>query len=366
MHFVKSMSPSYPVTPGHEIVGVATHVGRNVLDVSVGDNVAVGCMVDSCFGCRSCRASEEQYCVNGMVLTYGGETKYGRAGPDGRPTHGGFSRRFVANKRFVFKLPRDADLARCAPLLCAGITTYDPLVRLGCAPDAWQFSSPTGRKRVGVVGLGGLGQMAVKLARSFHCEVVALSTSPGKEKTARDIGADHFWLTTDRNLMREKAELAAKAPEREAPVHKKQSPGPPPAETPPAGLVSDPAPAGERVGLDVILDTVSAPHDLDALVDLLAPDGQLVLLGLNEEAFEVSGLKLVFSRKIIRGSLIGGARRTRECVDYCVGKGIYPEVEIIDAGKTGEAMRKLDEKNDRVVRYVVDCGTIPSAGDAAA
>ena len=241
---MKSMAPSYPVTPGHEIVGVATHVGRNVLDVSVGDNVAVGCMVDSCFGCRSCRASEEQYCVNGMVLTYGGETKYGRAGPDGRPTHGGFSRRFVANKRFVFKLPRDADLARCAPLLCAGITTYDPLVRLGCAPDAWQFSSPTGRKRVGVVGLGGLGQMAVKLARSFHCEVVALSTSPGKEKTARDIGADHFWRTTDRNLMREKAELAAKAPEREAPVHK--SPGSPPAETPSAGLVSDPAPAGER------------------------------------------------------------------------------------------------------------------------
>lgn len=368
VHFVKELATSFPLTPGHEIVGVVTAVGAGVnpKKLRVGDNAAVGCLVDSCFGCRSCRRAEEQYCLNGNVFTYGGVTKYGRAGPDGAPTHGGYSDATVVNERFCFKLPPDADLAKCAPLLCAGITTYDPLVRYGCAPDAWRHSSDTGRKRVGVVGIGGLGQMAVKIAKSFQCEVVAMSTSPEKEQKARAIGADQFWLTTNEEFMRYRAELAKRPSERDAPVFKKQDPGPEAPQTPPEGLPTDPAPGDGHHGLDLILDTVSAPHDLGVFLDVLAPDGQLVILGLNTKPFDVASMSLVFSRKVVRGSLVGGTRRTEECLAYCVENGVYPEIEVVNAGEIGKVMRKLDEKNDSVVRYVVDCGTIPKASAATA
>ena len=368
VHFVKEGLAPYPLTPGHELAGVVTKVGRNVTKLRVGDAVAVGCMVDSCFGCRSCRAYEEQYCLNGAVWTYGGETKYGRAGPDGKRTRGGYSDAFVANQRFCFKLPpesaktRDEEdaskttdtkssLAKYAPLLCAGVTTFDPLVRYGCLD---------GRKRVGVAGFGGLGMMATKLARAMRCDVVALSSSPNKEPAARRMGASEFWVTTDAEAMKEKAE-AVKAqkhthPKRDAAVYGWQHPDPPP-----AGSASDPdeASGDDRVSLDVILDTVSAPHDVAALVDLLAPDGTLVLLGLAANA-------LVFSRKVVRGSLIAGTKSTEACLEFCVEHGVFPDVRVIDAAKAADALKALDKKNDAAVRYVIDCETIPKRAKRSA
>ena len=282
MHFVKEGLAPYPLTPGHELAGVVTKVGRNVTKLRVGDAVAVGCMVDSCFGCRSCRAYEEQYCLNGAVWTYGGETKYGRAGPDGKRTRGGYSDAFVANQRFCFKLPpesaktRDEEdaskttdtkssLAKYAPLLCAGVTTFDPLVRYGCV---------TGHKRVGVCGFGGLGMMAVKLAVSMQCDVVVLSTSPNKREAAKKMGASDFWVTTDEKAMAERLELAKSrvATKEDFVVHGWQHPDPlertPPSRDRERGESVSRA-TDARVCLDVILDTVSAPHDVSALVDLL-------------------------------------------------------------------------------------------------
>lgn len=371
VHFVKELSPYYPFTPGHELAGVVTRVGRNVTKLKAGDNVAVGCLVDSCFGCRPCRSFEEQYCVNGNVPTYGGETKYGRAGPDHRRTHGGYSDRFVVNQRFAFKLPdffgKESELAKCAPLLCAGVTTFDPLVRYECQPHQWENDlGVSGRKRVGVVGFGGLGHMAVKIAVSFKCEAVVLSTSPQKEDVAKRMGAEEFWLTTDRETMDEKKKRCAKTvvTKRDAPVYGWQNPDPPERQTEPREGTKDPAPSGSderRTCLDLILDTVSAPHDIQSLVDVLAPDGTLVLLGLGSKPFELMNNAFVFTRKVVRGSLIAGTRNTEACVAWCVDRGIFPEVEIIDAAKASGAMKLLDQKNDRAVRYVIDCGTIPKS-----
>ena len=373
VHFVKEGLASYPLTPGHELAGVVTKVGRNVTKLRVGDAVAVGCMVDSCFGCRSCRAFEEQYCLNGAVWTYGGETKYGRAGPDGARTRGGYSDAFVANQRFCFKLPPESTggdedasktidtkdaLAKYAPLMCAGVTTFDPLARYGCLD---------GHKRVGVAGFGGLGMMATKLARAMRCDVVVLSSSPDKEPAARRMGASEFWVTTDAEAMKEKVE-AAKArklahPKRDAAVYGWQQPDPPP-----AGSASDPdeASGDDRVCLDVILDTVSAPHDVAALVDLLAPDGTLVLLGLDARPFALAANALVFSRKVVRGSLIAGTKSTEACLEFCVKHGVFPDVRVIDAAKAADALKALDKKNDAAVRYVIDCKTIPKRAKRSA
>ena len=377
VHFVKEGLAPYPLTPGHELAGVVTKVGRNVTKLRVGDAVAVGCMVDSCFGCRSCRAFEEQYCLNGAVWTYGGETKYGRAGPDGERTRGGYSDAFVANQRFCFKLPPESlpktrgdedaskttdtksSLAKYAPLLCAGVTTFDPLVRYGCLD---------GRKRVGVAGFGGLGMMATKLARAMRCDVVALSSSPDKEPAARRMGASEFWVTTDAEAMKEKAEAVkaqklTKASKRDAAVYGWQHPDPPPAGS---ASDSDEASGDDRVSLDVILDTVSAPHDVAALVDLLAPDGTLVLLGLDARPFALAANALVFSRKVVRGSLIAGTKSTEACLEFCVKHGVFPDVRVIDAAKAADALKALDKKNDAAVRYVIDCETIPKRAKRSA
>ena len=370
VHFVKELAVSYPLTPGHEIAGVVTKVGRNVTKLRAGDNVAVGCMVDSCFGCRSCRAFEEQYCLNGAVQTYGGETKYGRAGPDGAFTHGGYSDALVVNQRFCFKLPPDTDadrdddapktsagLAKYAPLLCAGVTTFDPLVRYGCV---------TGHKRVGVCGFGGLGMMAVKLAVSMQCDVVVLSTSPNKREAAKKMGASDFWVTTDEKAMAERLELAKSrvATKEDFVVHGWQHPDPlertPPSRDRERGESVSRA-TDARVCLDVILDTVSAPHDVSALVDLLAPDGTLVLLGLDAHPVSLPPKSLVFSRRVVRGSLIAGTKSTEACLEWCASRGVFPEVRVIGANRAADALKALDEKNDAAVRYVIDCATIPRA-----
>ncbi|EEH54083.1 uncharacterized protein MICPUCDRAFT_20381 [Micromonas pusilla CCMP1545] len=327
VHFVKddmNLGLSYPLTPGHELAGVVVAVGDDVTKLRPGDNVSVGCVVDSCFGCRACADLEEQYCSNGMVGTYGSITKYGRHGPNGAQTHGGYSDAFVVNERFAFKLPRGVDLAKAAPLLCAGITTYDPLVKLGCGLPA--SGRPEPKKRVGIVGLGGLGGVGVKIAKSFGCDVVAFSSTAAKRDDAFAIGASDFVLNTDAERMKA---LAKEATFR---------------------------------GLDVILDTLPAPHDLQPYVDLLSPDGALVVIGLTGDAAStIVPSSLVFSRKVLRGSLIGGTRATKEMLEHCVTREIFPDVEVIDASGISDAVKKLDAKNDKIRRYVIDCSTIPKS-----
>jgi len=391
VHFVKddmNLGLSYPLTPGHELAGVVVAVGDDVTKLRPGDNVSVGCVVDSCFGCRACADLEEQYCSNGMVGTYGSITKYGRHGPNGAQTHGGYSDAFVVNERFAFKLPRGVDLAKAAPLLCAGITTYDPLVKLGCGLPA--SGRPEPKKRVGIVGLGGLGGVGVKIAKSFGCDVVAFSSTAAKRDDAFAIGASDFVLNTDAERMKALAKEVADAPpppeERPIAVDEEEKEGTGlRTQKPPGGKRDDPVRAAARRrlyealerelgdkcaaerqwdmstddedagedageierpgppaapgvpeatfrGLDVILDTLPAPHDLQPYVDLLSPDGALVVIGLTGDAAStIVPSSLVFSRKVLRGSLIGGTRATKEMLEHCVTREIFPDVEVIDA-----------------------------------
>jgi uncharacterized zinc-type alcohol dehydrogenase-like protein len=235
-------------------------------------------MVDACQSCKSCNKFEEQYCATGSVFTYGGQTKYGRAGPDGLPTVGGYSDKMVVNERYAIKVPAGEPLDKVAPLLCAGITMYDPLVRFGCGG---------GGKKVGIAGIGGLGQMGVKIAAAMGCEVTAISTTASKEALAKEMGATHFVV------------------------------------------ISDPESAKAAVGtLDIILDTVSANHEMMPYADLLAADGQMTLVGLTTAPFTVPGAPFLFSQKSIRGTLIGGTQKTQEMIDFCCSKKIYPAIQV--------------------------------------
>lgn len=312
VHFTKNDLgfSAYPMTPGHELAGVVTAVGKNVTKLAVGDKVGVGCMVDACQTCANCNKFEEQYCATGSVFTYGGMTKYGRAGPDGKPTHGGYSDKMVVNERYAIKIPANAELDKTAPLLCAGITMYDPLVRWGCAD---------GSKKVGIAGIGGLGMMGIKIAAAMGCEVTAISTTASKEAMAKEMGAKNFVVISDA--------AAAKAAE---------------------GT------------LDIILDTISANHEIMPYASLLASDGQHTLIGLTTQPFSVPGAPFLFSQKSIRGSLIGGTQKTQEMIDFCCSKGVYPAIKVIDAKEISDTLKKLDEKNDSIVRYVIDCSTITS------
>eukprot|EP00227_Mantoniella_beaufortii_P015055 CAMPEP_0197592856 /NCGR_PEP_ID=MMETSP1326-20131121/16142_1 /TAXON_ID=1155430 /ORGANISM="Genus nov. species nov., Strain RCC2288" /LENGTH=360 /DNA_ID=CAMNT_0043158661 /DNA_START=48 /DNA_END=1130 /DNA_ORIENTATION=+ len=311
VHFVKNdlgMS-AYPLTPGHELAGVVTAVGKNVSKLAVGDKVGVGCMVDACHACKNCNKFEEQYCATGSTFTYGGMSTYGRAGPNGKPTVGGYSDVMVVHERYAIKVPADAPLDQVAPLLCAGITMYDPLVRFGCS---------LGGKKVGIAGIGGLGMMGIKIAAAMGCEVTAISTSANKEAMSMSMGAAKFLLTSDAAAM-----------------------------------------AAAAGSLDIVLDTVSANHELMPYANLLCGDGQMTLIGLTTEPFSVPGAPFLFSQKSLRGSLIGGTQRTQEMIDFCCSKGVYPDIKVIPATEVMDVLKKLEEKNDSIVRYVIDCATIP-------
>ena len=285
----------FPMVPGHEIAGIVTRVGEQVHRFQPGDRVAVGCLVDSCRTCEYCREGEEQFCDE-QVIVFGSPDKH-----LGGHTFGGFAETITVDENYVLRVPDKLDLPAAAPILCAGITVYSPLKRWKAGPG----------KKVGVVGIGGLGHMAIKIAKAMGAQVVAFSTSPDKEADARRLGADEFVVSSDRKAM------------------KRQS------------------------GLDLILDTVSGKHDVNTYLRMLRVDGSLVLVGLPAEKIEVGAFHLVGGRKHFSGSNIGGIRETQEVLDFCAEHGIAADIELIAPAQINEAFDRL-QKGDVKYRFVVD------------
>ncbi|WP_375401992.1 NAD(P)-dependent alcohol dehydrogenase [uncultured Sphingomonas sp.] len=290
----------FPCVPGHEIVGRVTAVGGEVADLSPGDTVGVGCMVDSCRTCASCRDGEEQYCEGtGFVGTYNGDDPV-----MGGHTLGGYSDRIVVDRDFVLRVRHDeADLAAVAPLLCAGITTYSPLRHWKVGPG----------HKVGVVGLGGLGHMGVKIARAMGAEVVAFTTSPGKRDDALRLGAHDVVVSKDAEQM-----------------------------------------AAQANSFDFILNTVAASHDLDRFMRLLKRDGTMTLVGVPATPHPSPAIgELVFRRRQLAGSLIGGIAETQEMLDFCREYGLTADVEVIAPDRINEAFDRM-ERGDVKYRFVID------------
>jgi alcohol dehydrogenase (NADP+) len=291
----------YPMVPGHEIVGRVSRVGAEASKFKEGDLAGVGCFVDSCRTCRNCREGEEQYCENHLVSTYNGTEK-----DEKTPTYGGYSTRIVIDEDYALRIPDSLPLANTAPLLCAGITTYSPLRR---------FKVEEGQ-RVGVVGLGGLGHMGVKLAASMGARVTVFSTSPSKEQDARALGAHDFVITRE--------------------------PG-----------------WAERLAgqYDFVLDCVSAPHDINAYLNLLRREGALALVGAPEKPLEVAAFSLITNGRSLAGSMIGGIRETQEMLDYCAEHGISSDIELIPVQKIEEAYERT-VKGDVRYRFVIDIASL--------
>lgn len=305
LHTVRSewAGTLYPCVPGHEIVGHVSAVGDEVTGFKAGDAVGVGCLVDSCKHCASCDEGLEQYCENGFVGTYNGPT----ADAPGH-TLGGYSQRIVVDQRFVLKIRHPAEqLAAVAPLLCAGITTYSPLRH-------WQVGP--GHK-VGIVGIGGLGHMGIKLAHAMGARVVAFTTSEGKREDARALGADEVVVSRNKDEMK--------------------------------------AHAGS---FDFILNTVAASHSLDAYTSLLKRDGTLVLVGVPEHPHPTPNIgNLIFKRRAIAGSLIGGLPETQEMLDFCAEKGIVSDIEMVRAQDIDAAYERM-VKGDVKYRFVIDTASM--------
>jgi uncharacterized zinc-type alcohol dehydrogenase-like protein len=297
----KSVFPTvYPCVPGHEIVGRVTRTGSGVKRFKLGDIAAVGCLVDSDRSCNECRAGLEQFCPN-MTLTYNS--------PDthlGGVTYGGYSDGIVVDERFVLRVPSVLDLAAAAPLLCAGITTYSPLRHWGV----------TKGKKVGVVGLGGLGHMAVKFAHALGAHVVVFTTSPGKKEDAVRLGADEVVISRHSNEMKKHAG-----------------------------------------SFDFILDAVSADHDINAYIDLLRRDGALTLVGAPEKPLSVAAFSLIFGRRTLSGSPIGGIQETQEMLDFCGEHHITADVQVIPIQQVNEAYDRL-VKSDVKYRFSIDMASL--------
>jgi uncharacterized zinc-type alcohol dehydrogenase-like protein len=292
---------TFPMVPGHEIVGTVRRVGGAVTRFKIGDRVGVGCMVDSCRTCDPCRKSLEQFCQKGAAFTYNG-TEMDRK----TVTQGGYSKRLVVDEAFALRISPDLDLAGAAPLLCAGITTWSPLRHWKVGPG----------HRVGVVGLGGLGHMAVKLAASLGAEVTMLSTSRSKEADARRLGAHQFALTSEKGVFKRLA--------------------------------------GQ---FDLILDTISAPHDYNAYLGTLKVDGTMVLLGVPPQPTPVAAFALIGGRRSLAGSLIGGIAETQELLDHCASHRITSDVEVIRMEQINEAYERMI-RNDVRYRFVIDLATL--------
>lgn len=291
----------FPMVPGHEIVGRVVKVGDHVKKFKVGDIAGTGCMVDSCRECENCKKDLEQYCLKGNSQTYNGLEQDGKT-----PTYGGYSNTIVVHEDFVLHVSDKLNLAAVAPLLCAGITTYSPLRH-------WKVGK--GHK-LAVLGLGGLGHMAVKFGVSFGAEVTVLSTSPSKEQDARKLGAHNFVVTTD------EAQLAA-----------------------------------ARNSFDFILDTVSAEHDLNLYLSLLKTDGTHICVGVPSQPAPVAAFSLLGGRKSLAGSGIGGIAETQEMLDYCAEHGIVSEIEMIDIKNIQDAYDRM-LKGDVRYRFVIDMATL--------
>jgi uncharacterized zinc-type alcohol dehydrogenase-like protein len=291
---------TYPCVPGHEIVGRVVKVGSEVRKFKEGDLAAVGCLVDSDRVCENCRTGLEQFC-DGVTFTYNSEDKHA-----GGVTYGGYSRSIVVDQDFVLRVPDKLDPAAAAPLLCAGITTYSPLRK-------WKVGAG---QKVGVVGLGGLGHMALKFANAFGADVTLFTTSAGKLADAKRLGADEVVISKDEGAMEK-----------------------------------------QQKRFDFIIDTVSAPHDLSAYLALLKRDGALVLVGIPPEAVPVNTSLLVFRRRQLAGSLIGGIAETQEMLDFCADHGIACEIEMIPINKINEAYERM-LKSDVKYRFVIDMASL--------
>ena len=298
----------YPVVPGHEIVGHVTQVGRDVKTFKTGDLAGVGCMVDSCGTCPDCREGLEQYCPT-FTLTYNSPDPH-----TGGMTYGGYSSRIVVDERFVLRVSEKLDLAAVAPLLCAGITTYSPLRQ-------WKVGKG---QKVGVVGLGGLGHMAMKFAHAFGAHAVLFTTSPGKTADALRLGADEVVISKNADEM--KQHLAS---------------------------------------FDFILNTVAAPHNLDVYLELLKRDGTMCLVGAPENPHPAPNVfNLIFKRRRLAGSLIGGIRETQEMLDFCAEHGIVSDIEIIPIQKIDEAYERM-LRSDVKYRFVIDMASLKPEADNA-
>lgn len=307
LHQVKNewkntMPTVFPCVPGHEIVGRVTKVGGEVTKFKAGDLAAVGCIVDADLSCPACQKDMEQFCANG-TFTYNSPDPH-----TGARTYGGYSDSIVVTEHFVLRVPENLDLAGTAPLLCAGITTYSPMHHWNVGPGM----------KVGVVGLGGLGHMGVKFAHALGAHTVVLTTSPSKKEDALRLGADEVIISKDANDM-----------------------------------------AKHAFSFDFILDAVSAPHDINALVQLLKIDGTMTLVGAPEEPMPLAGIGLLFGRKTIAGSLIGGIKETQEMLDFCGKHNITSDVEVIPMQKINEAYARL-AKSDVKYRFSIDMASLKS------
>ena len=295
----------YPCVPGHEIVGTVTRVGAAVTKVKAGDRVGVGCMVDSCRACDACKSGMQQFCAKGATFTYN-SPELAQGAKEGAIAYGGYSRGVVVDEAFVLRIPEQLALAAAAPLLCAGITTYSPLRH-------WKVGKG---QKVGVVGLGGLGHMAVKLAHAMGAHVVLFTTSPKKAEDAKRLGASEVVSSKDAETM-----------------------------------------AKHQGSFHFILDTVSADHDMNAYLALLRQDGTLCLVGAPEKPLAVASFSVIFGRKALAGSLIGGVEETQEMLDFCAEHGIVAEIEKIRMDQINEAYERM-LKSDVRYRFVIDTATI--------
>jgi uncharacterized zinc-type alcohol dehydrogenase-like protein len=294
----------YPCVPGHEIVGHVTAVGSNVTRFREGDTAGVGCMVGSCRTCSACRDGLEQYCEGGLNLTYNGVEPV-----IGGPTFGGYSDRIVVDQHFVLNVPKGMDLAATAPLLCAGITTYSPLRHWKAGPG----------KKVGIVGLGGLGHMGVKISRAMGAHTVLFTTSAGKVEDAKRLGANEVIISTNADEMQKHSE-----------------------------------------SFDFILDTVAADHPIDAYLALLKRDATLTQVGAPEKPLSVSAFSVIWRRRNFAGSLIGGIPETQEMLDFCAEHGITADIEMIRMDEIETAYSRM-LKSDVKYRFVIDMATLPKA-----
>jgi alcohol dehydrogenase (NADP+) len=303
LHTVRSewQGTAYPCVPGHEIVGRVVKVGEQVDKFKEGDTVGVGCMVDSCLTCANCKDNLEQFCENGTIFTYNSPDKH-----TGGITYGGYSESIVVDKAFVLKIPKNLDLAATAPLLCAGITTYSPL----------RHHNVTEGQKVGVVGLGGLGHMGVKLAKGFGAHVVVFTTSSNKVEDAMRLGADEVVNSKNEDEMKKHLN-----------------------------------------SFHFILDTVSAQHDINAYLLLLKRDGNLTQVGVPADPLSLQVGSLIFGRRSLSGSLIGGIKETQEMLDFCGKHNITADIELIPIQKINEAYDRL-VKSDVKYRFVIDMASL--------
>jgi uncharacterized zinc-type alcohol dehydrogenase-like protein len=290
----------FPMVPGHEIAGVVADVGGAVSRFSTGDRVGVGCLVDSCGECEYCKAGEEQFCTKRAVPTYNGR------GYDGEPTFGGYSRQIVVSDRFVVNIPDSLELKDAAPLLCAGITTYVPLKH-------WHVGEGT---KIAIVGMGGLGHVAVKLASAMGAEVTVLSQTLSKQEDGLRFGAKHYYATSERDTFKQL-----------------------------------------RSSFDLILNTVSAKLDIDAYLSLLRVDGTMINVGAPSDPYSVGGFSLIGGRRSLAGSAIGGLPDTQEMLDFCAAHNVTPEIELIGAEQVADAYDRVERSAVRY-RFVIDVSTI--------